>query len=94
MATYATFALAQAAAAANADYASESDVTKANTYRDALESMLLLGLDGASMAGRSYNQSRDIWQKGLDRVNEWLDEHGGARVSNSRQAWVTRGRPV
>ena len=94
MATYATFALAKAAATGAADYETSGDVDKANTYRDAIRSMLIQGLDSQSMAGRSYTQTREYWQKELDKVNAWLDELGGDRTSNTNQAWFTRGRPV
>jgi hypothetical protein len=94
MATYATFALAQTAAAGAADYETLGDVTTAQTYRDAVRSMLVLGLDSQSMAGRSWSQNRQYWENELKKVQDWLDEHGGERITNSNQAWFTRARPV
>ena len=94
MATYATFALAQTAAAGAADYETLGDLATAQTYRDAIRSMLVLGLDSQSMAGRSWSQNRQYWETELKKVQTWLEEHGGSQVANTNKSWFTRARPV
>ena len=94
MATYATFALAQTAAAGAADWESTASLDNARIYRDAVRAMLLFGMDAMSAAGKSFTQSRAFWENELARVNAWIDANAGATVSNANKAHFTRGRPV
>lgn len=77
MATYTTFALAEAAYLASTDYDDgNGSVSKARDFRSAIRAMLHLSPTSASQQGAGY--SKESLQSELDTVSNWLKSEDAA----------------
>jgi len=85
MSTFSNLAEAHAAFLANADYADGSgDLTKAQAFRSACRSLLVLMPQSASKGQSSTSMSVTSIKAELDRVEAWVGDHGGQTAGGSR----------